>query len=189
MVADALWQSGGKARPVALAGTSYGCTVAFKPVNLWSTAFKAFRRYRKATVVHYIGIGQKLKSIWCTMSYDCYCDYDSPTFYYVEIRTARKEHKCYECSGKISKGERYEHTRGKWDGYFSNFNVCCRCHDIRIWTKNNVPCLCWGYGNLIDDCKEAIEEATRRAPDETKGLYFAFLRRLVKINIHNHRLP
>jgi hypothetical protein len=113
------------------------------------------------------------------MSYDCYCDYDPPEFCHVEIRKARKEHKCYECSGRILKGEKYEHTRGKWEGCLSNFKTCVRCHDIRMWVKNNVPCLCWAYGNLIDDCREAINEAQYRAREETKGLLFGFLRRVV----------
>ena len=112
------------------------------------------------------------------MSYDCYCDYDPPEFCHVEIRKARKEHKCEECSGRILVGERYEYTRGKWDGDISNFKICERCYDIRQWTKNNVPCLCWAYGNIIDDCKEAIYQAWERAPTETAGLRFGILRRV-----------
>lgn len=114
------------------------------------------------------------------MSYDCFCDYDPPEFCHVKIRRSRKQRKCTECGGLIIAGELYEHTRGKWDGYLDTFNTCERCHDIRIWTKNNVPCLCWAYGNMIEDCKEAVQKAAWRAPAETVGLQFGFLRRLVK---------
>lgn len=114
------------------------------------------------------------------MSYDCSCDYDQPEFYHEELRKARKPHKCEECSGTIIVGELYEHVRGKWDGYVDSFKTCQRCRDIRQWVKNNVPCLCWAHGNAIADCKEAITEARYRAPDETRGLYFGFLRRVVQ---------
>jgi ADP-ribose pyrophosphatase YjhB (NUDIX family) len=44
---------------------------------------------------------------------------------------------------------------------------------------------------MIDDAKEAIEEAKYRAPDETAGLKFGFLRRLViRDNLNrSRRLP
>lgn len=111
---------------------------------------------------------------------DCFCDYDAPAFYHMEIRRARKPHKCWECGGPILAGEHYEHVRGKWDNMVDTFNTCVRCRDLWTWTKNNVPCLCWAHGNRIDDCKEAIEEAAYRAPAETKGLRFGFLRRLLQ---------
>jgi hypothetical protein len=114
------------------------------------------------------------------MSYDCYCDYDPPEFYRREIRRARKSHKCEECAGKILPGDKYEHVRGKWEGYIDSFNTCEHCVDIRTWVKNNIPCLCWSHGNTIEDCKEAIEEASYRANEETKGLRFGFLRRIAK---------
>ena len=114
------------------------------------------------------------------MSYDCTCDYDSPEFYHREIRKARKSHKCDECSAPILPGEIYEHVRGKWDGYVDTYKTCQVCVDIRQWVKNNVPCLCWAHGNTIEDCKEAVEEATFRAPQETIGLRFGFLRRVVQ---------
>jgi hypothetical protein len=114
------------------------------------------------------------------MSYDnCFCDYDPPAFYHCELRRARKPHKCYECAADIVPGETYEHVRAKWDGV-ETCNTCQGCVDIRTWTRNNVPCLCWAHGNLIDDCKYAVEEAIRRAPEETAGLWFGLLRRIVE---------
>jgi hypothetical protein len=40
------------------------------------------------------------------MTYDCFCGYDAPSFYVAEVRTARKQHKCYECSGAILPGDK-----------------------------------------------------------------------------------
>ena len=119
------------------------------------------------------------------MSYDCSCDYTPPEFYHRELRRARKEHRCAECDGRILAGEQYEHVRGKWDGYVGTFKTCERCVDIRTWTKNNVPCLCWAHGNGDEDCKQAVEEAAWRAPAETVGLRFGFLRKLVMRDRHN----
>lgn len=112
------------------------------------------------------------------MSIDCYCDYDPPEFATVATRRARKSYRCDECSGTISVGEPYEYTFGKWEGYLDQYRICERCYDIRQWTKNNVPCLCWAYGNITQDCSDAIDEARSRAPDETLGLRFGFLRRV-----------
>ena len=114
------------------------------------------------------------------MSYDCSCDYDPADCYFREIRKARVSHKCEECGGKILVGEKYEHVFGVWEGSASTFKTCERCVDIRQWTKNNVPCLCWAHGNTMEDCQEAVNEAHWRAPKETIGLRFGFLRRVVQ---------
>lgn len=119
------------------------------------------------------------------MGYDCYCDYDPAKWYRAEIRKARKPHICEECRGPILKGERYEFVAGCWEDTVSTFKTCERCHDIRVWTKNNVPCLCWAHGNMIEDCQEAVEEAWRRAKEEMAGLRFALLRRIVKRDLLN----
>jgi hypothetical protein len=111
------------------------------------------------------------------MSWDCSCDYDAPAFYNKAIRRARKEHKCCECGGRILPGDQYEHVAGVWEGNFDTFMTCERCHDIWMWTKNNVPCLCWAHGNRIEDCKETIFGGPNNT--ETVGLRFGFLRRIV----------
>ena len=113
------------------------------------------------------------------MTIDCFCDYDAPEFYRKEIRIARKAHRCYECGGAILPGEKFECVAGMWEGDFSTFKTCGRCCDIRQWVKNNVPCFCWAHGNLNEDASEAIADAHDRARDETIGLRFGFLRRIV----------
>ena len=119
------------------------------------------------------------------MSLDCYCDFDPATFYNRSLPKARKRHACEECSGAILPGEQYESVTGLWEGYISTFKTCQRCVDLRTWVKNNVPCLCWAHGNTIEDCREAVEEAHYRAPAETVGLRFGFLRRKVLIDKFN----
>jgi hypothetical protein len=119
------------------------------------------------------------------MSYDCVCDYDPPEFYEARIQKARKQYKCEECTGTIEPGEPYEYVAGRWDGYFDTFKTCQRCVDLRTWVKNNIPCTCWAHGNLREDLRESVEHAAFRAADETAGIRFGFLRRLVAIDKFN----
>ncbi len=118
------------------------------------------------------------------MSIDCFCDYDAPVFYSRTMPKARKVHQCFECGGAILPGETYESVSGKWD-YVETFKTCARCVDLRTWVKNNLPCVCWGHGNLHDDLSENVREATYRASEETAGLRFGFLRRMVAIEKFN----
>ncbi len=119
------------------------------------------------------------------MSLDCYCDYDTPEFYRKAIRTARKPHKCEECAGLILPKEQYEYVSGMYDGHIFIAKTCSRCVDLRTWVKNNLPCVCWAHGNLHDDLSENVREATYRASEETAGLRFGFLRRMVAIDKFN----
>lgn len=113
------------------------------------------------------------------MSYDCVCDAaEDVAFYRATIRRARKGYNCEECARPIRPGDRYEAAFGvTCDGYSYDPRTCLSCVDIRTWVKNNVPCFCWAHGSMLDDAKEAIEEACYRAPEETRGLRFGFLRR------------
>lgn len=119
------------------------------------------------------------------MTYECYCDYNYPEFFSSYTPVARKEHRCEECGCRIQPGEKYEYACGKWDGYFDVMKTCERCYDLRKWVQNNIPCFCWAYGNVHDDAREAINEARYRAPEETQGVLFGFLRRVVGIRKHN----
>ena len=76
------------------------------------------------------------------------------------------------------RGEKYENVAGKWMGYFDTFKTCERCHDLRQWLVNSLPCFCWGYGGAFEEAAEQVDEACWRAPDETKGLRFGFWRQL-----------
>lgn len=106
------------------------------------------------------------------MSYDCYCDYDPPSFSSQQLRKARKQHRCEECGRKILPGETYEYVSGLWDGWFGDFKTCHHCLSIRTFVKNSIPCFCWAHGNLREDVKTAVEEAYYRAGTEVAGLKF-----------------
>jgi hypothetical protein len=117
---------------------------------------------------------------------DCYCDYDPPIFYNRTLPRSRKKRRCYECDAIIGLGERYERVAGMWDGGdgVTTFHTCERCVDLRQWVENNVPCLCWAHGSLDDDLDDAVDAAIERAPDETRGLRFGFLRRKILRDRH-----
>lgn len=114
------------------------------------------------------------------MSEACWCDYDPPEFYDRREPTARKEHRCAECGGRILPGERYERVSGKWDGDFSQFKTCCRCTSLRDWVKAHVPCFCWAHGNIREDALETARAYAHEAP----GLLFGAYRREVLIKQH-----
>lgn len=115
------------------------------------------------------------------MSDGCYCDYDPPSVWSLAIHKARKAHKCCECRKPIAPGERYEYVWGIWDGSAGTYKTCERCLDLRQWVRNSVPCFCWYYGDMVENAMEAIDEAIGRAPDETRGVRFGFLRLLYKV--------
>lgn len=56
---------------------------------------------------------------------DGYCDFCT-----VEVRKARKPHRCCECDKEIQIGERYEHARGKFDGDMWSSDTCLICAEI-----------------------------------------------------------
>lgn len=111
------------------------------------------------------------------MSYDCYCDYDSPEVYRSKRVKARKEYGCEECAGRIYPGDVYEYHFGVQYGDSYSGHTCIKCVEIRDWVTGNIPCYCWAHGNMFEDASNAIDEACYRAPEETVGIRFGFLRR------------
>lgn len=111
----------------------------------------------------------------------CYCDYEMPTVSRQSVHRARKPHRCGECGCEIKPGDIYEYAWGVWEGSAQSFRACERCHDARRWVQNNVPCLCWSYGNMLNDCGMAVLDARHRAPAETHGLLFGLFRRFAAI--------
>lgn len=118
------------------------------------------------------------------MSYDCYCDYDPPTWISIRnVKAARKPHKCDECDAPILVGEPYEYTSGKWD-YHDTFHICMRCVELRQWATISVPCFCWAYGNLHNDVHEMVREVVHDAP---AGFFMEFGRRMIAIRHERER--
>lgn len=114
------------------------------------------------------------------MTMDCYCDYDAPEYYRLRlVKAARKQHRCEECGRAILPGERYENVHGKWEGAVSTLKTCANCLDIRQFVANSVPCFCWAHGNMLDEARDAIQDAYWRAGDEVKGLFMGYGRLVI----------
>jgi len=112
----------------------------------------------------------------------CYCDYDEPKFYFNKLVKARKQHKCDECRNIIQKGETYERVSAMWDDYAPDtYRTCSKCLDLRNYTKQNVPCVCWCHTTMRDDCMEALKEYSHELP----GLLFRGYRLLLKTKSKN----
>ena len=122
------------------------------------------------------------------MTYDCSCDYgDTPVFCSVAQPRARKSYHCDECGGPILPGEKYERVSALWyrGDDIDTIITCERCYDLRMWVKNNVPCLCIMHGNMDEEMSSAIDDAYDRACEEVVGLKFGFLRRKLMRDRHN----
>ena len=113
------------------------------------------------------------------MTYDCSCDGEPSSIYRASTPRARKRYCCGECGTPILPGDRYENVFGIWEGSPTTFRTCEPCCDLRVWVRNNVPCLCLMHGNMDEEMSAAVYSACDRAPDETRGLKFGFLRRKV----------
>ena len=117
------------------------------------------------------------------MSYcECDYDYDRPDFYDETIVRARKPHHCYECSGLISKGDKYKRRSGKWDGRVQTYAECERCMELREWATISMPCFC---ANVFGTLHENAWEMVRDVAPKTPGFFFEFGRRMVKIKRQN----
>jgi hypothetical protein len=119
----------------------------------------------------------------------CSCDYDSDWrgFQVEKIRNARKRHRCCECAGFVEPGEKYERAVGCYEGSMWESVTCIRCLDIRRWIRNQIPCFCWLYGEMLDKAKQTVVAAYEVAPDEVRGLFMGLSRRLIALDQHNGR--
>ena len=106
---------------------------------------------------------------------ECYCDYDQPEVYRKRLQTARKQHKCYECSRAIKAGEQYEYVFSVFEGETWPAHTCRHCLALREYVRAHVPCMCWSHGNVHDDAMATAQEWSHQAP----GLLFGAYRRKV----------
>jgi hypothetical protein len=102
---------------------------------------------------------------------DCFCDYESPSFYSRAEPKAAKVHSCDECGRAIHKAEQYEKVAAVWDGLFGTYRTCQRCLNLRAYVQAHVPCFCWAHGNIIEDAIEAARHWNREAPGLLFGAY------------------
>lgn len=77
-----------------------------------------------------------------------------PEVYNSTIKTARKEHKCYECGDPIKKGQKYEYVNGKWDGEWTVFKTCITCVNIR----EDLFACGYNHGSLWEDLRNAFRD-------------------------------
>lgn len=74
-------------------------------------------------------------------------------------RTARKDHRCYECGRTIARGERHEVHVAVDDYGITTCRTCAHCEAAREWLS--LVCGGWLYGGVIED----LYEHTREEPD------------------------
>jgi len=112
---------------------------------------------------------------------DCYCDNESPEFFWRKDRKAKIEHRCCECGSTIHKAEKYEYACGKWDGAVSAYKTCERCLDFRRWFEKNRPCVCWAFRSMYEIVHEQIQEEADTLMTEAPGFMFECGRRYIAI--------
>lgn len=104
---------------------------------------------------------------------DCYCDYgEAPSVLCITHPTARKPHRCDECSGTIESGQKYERIFGVWEGAAGTFKCCHECEAARDFLTNSFECFCWYLGGVIDAARELIQEKGHLILEESPGVLF-----------------
>lgn len=104
------------------------------------------------------------------------CDSDPPTVYSETTRTARKAHRCCEHhhDRTIRPGDRYVAIKGLWDGAWSNYRRCMRCH--RVCAAMHLDALEHGddcgivFGDMRAELRQRVYDRHRWAKVWAKGL-------------------
>lgn len=73
---------------------------------------------------------------WVEMNH--FATMEMPSVYACDERKARKDHKCCECRGIISKGEVYFYHHGIWDGQAESFKICSDCEVLKTEIDKDV---------------------------------------------------
>lgn len=77
------------------------------------------------------------------------------TVYSVLVRTARKDHSCYECEKAISRGTKYEYITMLYDGHWDDFKICLLCSEIgEHFTCNDG----WEHGRILGQLWSDLQE-------------------------------
>lgn len=113
----------------------------------------------------------------------CSCDYDFdlPEFFRTNrIKSAKVEHECCECEGKIERGQPYMKCVGKWEGEIDTFNICSSCCAIGTDLLGG----CWSFGdmwNRIQECYGLEEEALPQSLIDYRKEWKARLKRTINV--------
>lgn len=86
----------------------------------------------------------------------CSCDNDTPTLYKEQERTARKRHRCAECTGLIEPGTRYSYARGVWEGEFFAYHTCLDCKQASLLLE------CAAHSCVLEDLGECFDIRVHR---------------------------
>lgn len=88
---------------------------------------------------------------------------DAPDIFNQEEIHAKRPHQCCECGGRIGIGEKYERTKGLWDGLWDTFATCLACCNVRAIIeseKNTFDCLAVGgmrdFWEIILECPRDV---------------------------------
>lgn len=106
-----------------------------------------------------------------------------------EIITARKQHKCCECSGVITPGEKYKRYFGVWDGDFSQYRMCIECSGTFSWLDAELRAGPFGinqdegicFTQLQDALNAFCHDASGECEEANKRLAAMIVRRSYKV--------
>jgi len=92
---------------------------------------------------------------------------DLPALYRVELRRARKPHRCCECHGTIRPKESCWFHHGLWDGEFLTFKVCSECEELR--KRINADVQHEDERTPLEGLSEAVEALSDSQPELLRG--------------------
>jgi hypothetical protein len=97
----------------------------------------------------------------------CTIDFDPPEAYREEQRTARKPHRCEDCSTPITPGTRYVYISGVWDGRGDSFHRCLECAAISDAARD-AGCIT-SIGGTLEEAPEALVSGEHDDAPEALG--------------------
>lgn len=94
----------------------------------------------------------------------CSCDMEQSTLYNEAERKANREHRCSDCGGTITKGERYKRIASLYDGQWSTEKRCADCqfmiHEVeRTFLERCGGAWCLYIGDLPMSWDDLLEGA------------------------------
>jgi hypothetical protein len=83
----------------------------------------------------------------------CDADFDPPSVFRRDARTARKRHECSECTASIVAGKRYTYVFGVWDGNVNTYRYCAKCSRLMVlMDAAREPYMMGGVRQSLRDC-------------------------------------
>lgn len=103
----------------------------------------------------------------------CGCEFDEgPKVFEQTLRIASLRHVCCECAASINPREWYHECEGLWDGLWSRFKTCLKCHARReAWHAYE------GCRPPIEDLRNTIQDCMTGMPATELWKYAACVRK------------